>query len=145
MLYFIILSSAIVIFLTVKFGFHKWIMYKLMMWILAAFTKAIPTAKFSFKVNDTDISASVTYEHFGEKYIIFVPYNRSKIASMTQLTATLLRDNDENVNITQQPGIPYMVNADMLGGHTIRLTNNDTGETHDYEKETMPFYGNEVL
>lgn len=99
----------------------------------------------AFSVNDTDTSASIVYERIGQQYIMLVPYNRRYVAAMSQFKVELLRTNNEPVNITQQPGIPYLVSADSLGGYSIRITNQETGTSKEYLHIDIPHYGEEVM
>lgn len=97
-----------------------------------------------FIVNEIDTSASIMYERLGEKYIFMVPYNRRYVAAMTQFKVELLREEKPSINITQQPGLPYIVRADELGGYSIKVTNEESGESHCYDT-TPPLYGEEVM
>lgn len=99
----------------------------------------------SFAVNESDLSASIIYERMGSQYILMVPYSRKYVAAMTQFKVELLRHDKEPLNITQQPGIPYIVTAHDLGGYSIRVTNEDTGISHEYKDTTPPMYGEEVM
>ncbi|CAH6421715.1 Hypothetical protein HVR_LOCUS1355 [uncultured virus] len=99
----------------------------------------------SFSVNESDVSASVLYERMGQQYLLLVPYNRSYVAAMTQFKAELLRSEKDSLIITQQPGIPYLVTAEELGGYAIRVTNEDTGLSKEYGKNIAPKYGEEVM
>lgn len=104
-------------------------------------TKSNPA---SFFVNDTDVSATISYERMGTKYILFVPYSREHVAQMTQFNVELLRDGKDSLNITQQPGIPYLVSANDLGGYAIKVTNEDNNTVYTYEHEDPPMYCKEV-
>ena len=99
----------------------------------------------SFSVNDSDLSASIIYQRLGSQYVFFVPYNRSHVAPMTQFTAELLRQGKPPLNITQQPGLPYLVSSSDLGGSTIKITNQDTGLSHEYHGSSIPMYAEEVM
>lgn len=98
--------------------------------------------KASFTVNDTDCSANILYERLGTQYIMLVPYNRSQVARMLDLKAELYHNNGHVIDITQQPGIPYLVDPQDLGGKIIRITNQESGKYHDYHK--APLYAPEL-
>lgn len=99
----------------------------------------------SFVVNDSESSASIIYERMGSKYILMVPYSRKYIACMTQFKVELLRNDKEPLDITQQPGIPYIVSAKDLGGLAIKITNEDNGLSYEYTDKILPMYGEEVI
>lgn len=101
-----------------------------------------------FKIMDTnsmDTSAIVTYQHLGNSHKVLVHYNRDKVAIMGQFKAILCNETaHEMEDITQQPGIPYLVTAKQLGGHYIRITNAENGQKYDYFQDTIPGYGDEI-
>jgi hypothetical protein len=73
-----------------------------------------------FSINDTGKSASIKYTRYGKSYILNIPYDRSRISSMSSYTVYLIKNN-QRINITQQSGIPYLVTADELGGNSIEV------------------------
>lgn len=98
----------------------------------------------SFVVNKTGMSATLVYEMLGRKYMLTIPYSRREIANMAQLKVELVTLSGSKVDITQQPGIPYMVNAANLGGTEIIATNEEEGKMYKYVNE-IPYYCREVL
>src|SRR3989338_5175023 len=65
-------------------------------------------SKDHFVVNASDLNANIIYERLGKEYTIVVPYNRCQVANMSQLRATLVYADKTSIDITQQPGIPYI-------------------------------------
>ena len=98
-----------------------------------------------FIIDDSDKCATIMYERMDQPCKMFVPYNRMYVAPMSQFKAELLKINGESRNITQQPGIPYLINAEMLGGMCIRVTNEETSMTYEYKHDTCPLYCIEVM
>lgn len=78
----------------------------------------------SFSINDSERSASIVYSRFGNNYIINVPYARELVPRMVQIKAMLIK-SDKQIDVTQQPGIPYLITAAMLGGDKIILSRGD--------------------
>jgi len=99
----------------------------------------------SFCINPFDTSATIFYQRLGSQYKLLIPYNMSYISYMSQFKVELLLSNSDPQNITQQPGIPYLICAKDLGGSFIRITNEDTGLFHDYPDNIIPMYGEEVF
>jgi hypothetical protein len=121
---------------------------KLLLSLMDKIKKDVSTEKkeeVSFTVNNTDKSASIVYERMGQQYIMLIPYNRKYVAAMSQFKAELLRKDNKPLDITQQPGIPYIVNADSLGGYAILMTNQETGKSHEYSHDIIPMYGEEII
>jgi hypothetical protein len=151
-----LLGSALIVFGIYHMGYYNylsdWVRIKkqrfdLFLNILNTLQNpsSVKSHQSSFTVNDTDISANILYERLGNEYILFVPYNRSFVAPMSQFKTELLRKNAISVDITQQPGIPYMVTAAEIGGYAIKITNQETNMFHEYDHETCPMYGEEVI
>lgn len=74
-----------------------------------------------FSINNTGKSASIKYSRYGCEYILNVPYNRQKLSLMSKLKVFLVLESGEQVEITQQPGVPYTVSARDLGGKQIKV------------------------
>lgn len=120
---------------------------KLLLKLIEGFEKGISDNKKAvsvFTVAGTDESASILYERLGKEYVIWTPYNRSKIVQMSQFKVELVRDGRQPLNITQQPGLPYTVSAGMLGGDGILITDQETDVSHRYGRNEIPMYGDEV-
>ncbi len=85
----------------------------------------LPTASASkFVINSTGTSALITYNRDNESYILNIAFNRELIRKMSGSKVYLVM-GDKQVNITQQPGIPYSVTARELGGEKIILRKGD--------------------
>ena len=102
-------------------------------------------SKDHFVVNASDLNANIIYERLGKEYTIVVPYNRCQVANMSQLRATLVYADKTSIDITQQPGIPYIYSAADLGGEYITIVNAETGLTHNYTKTTRPIFAYETM
>ncbi len=97
-----------------------------------------------FFINDTDLSADIYYERMNSKYRVSIPFNRKYIVAMSQFKAELLYQDGTSLDITQQPGIPYLVSAVDLGGNIIRITNQEYGVAYDYI-DKPPMYAIEIM
>jgi len=85
----------------------------------------------TIKFNENRKSACIEYiREGGSKYKIYVPYNQHLRSKMNGYTVYLLK-NTQLIDITQQPGIPYLVTADMLGGQSIIIKKYDETKTFD--------------
>lgn len=98
----------------------------------------------SFVINDTDLSAQISYQRVNSKYPISVPYNRKYVIAMSQFKAELLRKDKPTLDITQQPGLPYLVSPSDLGGYMIKITNEETGSVASYIDKS-PMYAEEIM
>jgi hypothetical protein len=97
----------------------------------------------SYFVNDNDLSIKIKYIRHNEEHFIMIPFKRDLIALMSQFKAKLIKD-DEEIDITQQPGLPYMCSAEQLGGKEIIITNEETGARHVY-KHKIPLFAEEIM
>jgi hypothetical protein len=85
-----------------------------------------------FSINDSDRSASIVYKRQGNEYILNVPYNRKIRAKMSSFDIFLVKkgtsDEEFYININQQPGLPYLVSANDLGGDRIEIKQKTDGQ-----------------
>lgn len=85
-------------------------------------------------------SATIRFSSGGKIFSIYVPHDRSKSASMLRKKVFLIKKNNEKVDISQKPGIPYLISADHLGGDQI-LVENLSGEIiKSFEASEIPGY-----
>lgn len=116
---------------------------KLALSLLESLRKNTPV---EFSINDTSKSATILYSRLGRKSIVFLPFNRQYVSKMVSYYAELIREgNKPHLNITQQPGIPYLVSAKDLGGLEIRITNQGTGCSTIFGPEEIPGYAAELF
>ncbi len=95
----------------------------------------ISQADSTFTVCEGQRAACIKYSRFNTNYLLFVPYNR-KLAVKTGTHKALLVKGQEEIDITQQPGIPYLITAEQLGGECIKIIRDET---------VTKFYRNEVV
>ena len=86
--------------------------------------KVPPTSSSKFILNATGVSALITYNRDNESYMLNIPFKRDLIRKMSGSKAYLVKD-DQQINITQQPGIAYNVTARELGGNKIIVRKGD--------------------
>ena len=96
-------------------------------------------------INYINNSAIIEYEYFGQNYKLSIPYNRKKLINMTNYKAELFFNDKPPLNITQQPGIPYILNANDLGGEYIKISNMENGLSHNYDNKQVPMYADELI
>lgn len=99
----------------------------------------------SFTVNDTGKSACLEYERMSHKYTLLIPYRRDYVSKMAHFLAELIRPGHLPLDITQQPGVPYLATAETLGGVNIRVTNRETGRHQVFLPSQMPWYAEDLF
>jgi hypothetical protein len=80
--------------------------------------------------------AVITYYHRGKEYKLYTSY---KITSDVSNSIVLLTTNDNRVlNITNPPGLPYTVSANMMKGKKITVKNWMNETSTDFEGDLLP-------
>jgi len=72
----------------------------------------------AFTLGQNEQTAEIVYNRLGKSYKLIVPFSRSLSSTMNKCRLYLVSENKE-IDITQQPGIPYLVSASQLGGTKI--------------------------
>jgi hypothetical protein len=70
---------------------------------------------------------------------IYVPYNEEKIYKM-RIRKVYLIKNGEKIDISQKPGIPYLVSASSLGGEQIVVEDLSGDVIHTFSKDEIPHF-----
>jgi hypothetical protein len=99
--------------------------------------------------NKTYISESgkcihIYYEYSGTEYRLIVPYSMLSSVDMIQYQMDAIYENGDILTITQQPGIPYLVNTNDLKCKTLKVTNHETDVYHFYKNDEIPNFCNEI-
>jgi len=82
-------------------------------------------------------SAMIKVSHGGKSHSIYVPYNRRKTTKMLRTKVFLLK-GEEKIDITQKPGIPYLVSAKDLGGEMIIVEDKGGNVLYTFKDEEIP-------
>lgn len=99
----------------------------------------------SFKPTHSN-SAIIRVSHGGKKETIYVPYDRRKSTSMLRKRVYLIsyvgetNDIEKKEEITQKPGVPYLVSASHLGGSKIVVETPEGDLLKEFNKEEIPGY-----
>lgn len=82
----------------------------------------IPPIGDTFELLPTGLAAKITYQRQGQNYTLYVPFHRNLIRENRGVKFFLELEDNTQREITQQPGIPMLVNAEELGGKNIIRT-----------------------
>ncbi len=84
----------------------------------------------------------ISYHYDYKDYTISVPFDHIQSLCMIGYKAELLK-NGEIIDITQQPGIPYMCDSEMYDGSYIKIINEANDEYEIYNK--APLYATKLM
>jgi hypothetical protein len=106
-------------------------------------------ASMSNAKKQTHISKSgkcihIYYEYSGTEYMLTVPYNGLSSVDMIQYQLDAIYENEDILTITQQPGIPYLINTNDLKCKTLKAINHETDVYHFYENDIIPHFCEEI-
>lgn len=103
-----------------------------------SFKNKLFESSFSFTCISNRKLCRLSYERFGNKYNLFLPYDSSKVSYFNNFQVYLRNNSNEHINITQQPGIPYLLTAKQMGGNCYLIIDKLNSAT--YETEDPPMY-----
>ena len=90
----------------------------------------------SFKPYHTN-SAILKIKTGGKNHSVYVPFNRKISTPMLRKKVFLIKDGSR-IEISQKPGIPYLICANDLGGQSIEVENMDGDVIHVYSENDIP-------
>jgi len=82
----------------------------------------------------------IPYKYHGVEYQVYVPFSRSLRRKMINSKTFLIKENGEEVEISQQPGCCYLVTPSMIGGKAIKIVDLDSGKETLFERDEIPIY-----
>jgi len=92
-----------------------------------------------FKPLQKTSSAMINVKHNGKTRSVYIPYNRRKSTSRLRKKVFLIKD-DNREEITQKPGVPYVVCAKDLGGQSIVVEDLEGNFLKCYLEDEIPNY-----
>ena len=90
-----------------------------------------------FKPLHKNSSAVINVKHNGKTHPVYIPYDRRKSVSMLRKRVFLLKD-DQKEDMTQKPGVPYLVSAKDLGGDSIIVEDLSGEFLKSYTEDEIP-------
>lgn len=84
----------------------------------------------------------ISYHYFNKMYNLKLPYDQTHVIKTGQYMVIGKDLDGKEIDLTHQPGIPYLYNANEMGLQSIEVYDllNDTLET--YTGDQIPGYGN---
>ncbi len=82
----------------------------------------------------------IDYVYLNNKYTLRVPYNEEMVPFMANCDVTCMDFNGKEYNITQQPGVPYLIKPIDIDCHHITVYDLNNDYIRNYYN-TCPFYG----
>lgn len=100
-----------------------------------------------FKIHPNNLSATIIFKQFGKIHRIHFPYDKSLVSKMSGVKVKLIK-GDEVVDITQKPGIPYLISAKQMSGDKIIIEKEFNEEDEDnniieFDEDEIPNFDDE--
>lgn len=97
----------------------------------------VETPKESVTIEDNHMI--IHYNYLNSNYTVRIPFSHTQVVPMTQYRVVGVRENGEEIDLTQQPGVPYLVLPQDLNFTHMVVYDYDLDETRNYT--IPPFYG----
>lgn len=91
----------------------------------------------TFKISPTGKSVTISFIYHNRKYNVFLPFDKSLISKYSGYQF-YLETNDKITEISQKPGIPFLVTADQLGGTSIIVQNVEDDICMKFNENQIP-------
>ena len=82
-------------------------------------------------------SAIIKVSHMGKTHSVYLPYDRRKSSQMMRRKVFLIKEG-EKTDISQKPGIPYLVSAQDLGGDLIQVEDLEGNVLNTFPRDKIP-------
>jgi hypothetical protein len=92
----------------------------------------------------TSKAINITYYDNNKKYMVCIPFSRVKVSKTVGYKAELIYCDGRRLDITHQPGIPYLISATNLGGLAIEIKNSFNEKIFQYHENVIPGYAIEL-
>lgn len=79
----------------------------------------------------------IPYYYNGLEYTVYVPYSRRLRRKMLNCGVFII-DGSTRKRISQQPGVPFLITADALGGELIEIEDYEGEQTKTFTKDEIP-------
>lgn len=87
----------------------------------------------------TKNSAIISFNRLGKKESVYIPYNRRMSSTMLTKNIYLIK-NGEKTLLNQNPGVPFMVSAEDLGGDEIIVEDKEGNILIKFNKDQIPIF-----
>lgn len=84
-------------------------------------------------------SAVIKVTQGGKTHSVYVPYDRRKSTAMLRKKVYLIKDN-EKVELSQKPGVPFMVTPSQLGGQAIIFEDMEGNVLKTFTEDEIPVF-----
>ena len=111
----------------------------LVVWAIGVHVKPGSEVRQS-ELDKTGKLLTIRYCYQQQWYQTVVPYQRALRTKMGCCAVNLVLDHGGKLDITMQPGIPYTVSAQQLGGVAIEAHNSAYDTIRTYHKDVVPHY-----